>query len=676
VSATSVTDGTAVDTDGVGPRRRPVLQAVTSTPTGVIAVGALTIIVLIAIVAPILFGTQANTQNIAEANLGPSWSHLLGTDQLGRDVFLRILVATRLSVGLAVVATLLAALVGTAIGALAALLNPRVRPVLLRAIDAMLAFPGLLTIILVSTVVGIGKTGLVVGVIVAYSAAFARLSSSLSLSASGREFVQAARLVGVPGGRLLRRHILPNVAEPLIVTASVAVSSTIVAISALSFLGLGLQSPEYDWGQMLTEGLQNIYELPVQALGPAVAICLAGLTFGFVGDVLARATNPVLWADDRGGARRRRQRGRPRLDELAPSMLSAGPVTRGETDDGPSTSNEVRSDTVLEVRDLRVRFPSAAGGIEIVKGVSLWVRSGEILGIVGESGSGKTMTAMAIAQLTSYPGTVTGVVALGGTDIAEWSVRERDAYFAANVSVVFQDPMSSFNPALRIGSQLTESIRVHDGVSRRAASERAVDRLTEVRIPGARRQLRRYPYEFSGGMRQRAMIAMGLMSEPNLIIADEPTTALDVTVQAQILELFHQVNERHGAALLLISHNLALVSQDCDRVAVMYAGRIVEELSAEDLQTNALHPYTRALVGTVPHFGQGRDESLHGIPGEVPDITAPPPGCPYHPRCTLATELCRQERPLLESTADRDRHRVACHVVNPVPRHPRTRQTA
>lgn len=272
------------------------------------------------------------------------------------------------------------------------------------------------------------------------------------------------------------------------------------------------------------------------------------------------------------------------------------------------------------------------------------------------------MTAMAIAQLVPYPGKVTGEVILNGRQLQNIPIRELDHLLGTKLAIVFQDPMSSLNPALRIGPQMTERVEVHEQKSRRVARSLAVRKLGEANISAPERQLDKYPHELSGGMRQRVMIAMGLMTEPALLIADEPTTALDVTIQAQIMDLLSAIRADYDATVILISHNLGLVSQNCNRIIVMYAGRIVEDLSASQLLLEPKHPYTVALLAAVPDMMRSRELPLESIPGQAPDLASVPPGCPYHPRCSWAVDICRAVRPMLRERPDGTR--VACHVAN------------
>jgi peptide/nickel transport system permease protein len=284
-----------------------------------------------------------------------------------------------------------------------------------------------------------------------------------------------------------------------------------------------------------------------------------------------------------------------------------------------------------------------------VRGLSFTVHRGEAVGVVGESGSGKSLTALAIAQLIEVPGQVRAErLEFAGEDLRHGPDRAQRRVLGTSLAMVFQDPMTSFNPTQRMGRQLAEPAQQHQGLSRRRALERAVDRLRAVRLPAPERRAHQFPHEFSGGMRQRAMIGMGLMGTPVLIVADEPTTALDVTVQRQVLALLEDVRATTAAALLLISHDITVVGQVCQRVLVMYAGRIVEDVATAGLATKARHPYTRALLAAVPHLRTDRDLPLTVIPGRPADPGETPTGCAFAPRCGYADDLCRREDPPLE----------------------------
>jgi oligopeptide/dipeptide ABC transporter ATP-binding protein len=300
-----------------------------------------------------------------------------------------------------------------------------------------------------------------------------------------------------------------------------------------------------------------------------------------------------------------------------------------------------------------------------VADVSLELAPGELVGLVGESGSGKSLTAAGIAGLVPHPGTARARrIEVAGVEVQALSEADRKAMLGTGLAMVFQDPMSALNPALRVGRQLAEVAEVHYGASRQSALARAVDRLRAVRINAPERRTHQYPQEFSGGMRQRAVIGMGLMGEPSIIIADEPTTGLDVTVQRQVLALLRQVCADRGSAVLLISHDISVVAGLASRVLVMYGGRIIEELPSAELLGGAAHPYTRALVSSVPDMTIDRNTPLATIAGRPPDPAALPPGCSFAPRCPLADERCRTERPPLEVLAA-DGRRVACWHPQP-----------
>ncbi|MET0772599.1 MAG: ABC transporter ATP-binding protein, partial [Candidatus Limnocylindrales bacterium] len=314
---------------------------------------------------------------------------------------------------------------------------------------------------------------------------------------------------------------------------------------------------------------------------------------------------------------------------------------------------------VLEVRDLTVTLPAGHGAIRPVRGVSFSMTPGEAVGVVGESGAGKSLMALAIARLIEEPGRVTATgLRFLGTDLLHGTERLHRHLLGTSLSMVFQDPGTSFDPTRRIGGQLAEVGRYHLGMGRPQANARAIDRLRAVHVPAPERRAGQYPHELSGGLRQRAMIGMGLMGEPALIIADEPTTALDVTIQQQVLQLLRSIRESSGVAVLLISHDVAVVRQLCDRVLVMYAGRIVEDLPTSELVSGARHPYTRALVAAVPDMDGPLDRPLAVIPGRPVEPSEVPIGCAYAARCPLATERCLEEDPAL--VAGPDGRRVAC----------------
>jgi peptide/nickel transport system ATP-binding protein len=316
---------------------------------------------------------------------------------------------------------------------------------------------------------------------------------------------------------------------------------------------------------------------------------------------------------------------------------------------------------LLEIEDLRVSFATRDGVVCAVDGVSLRLDRGHTLGIVGESGSGKSVTAQTLIGLTRLPSaTIEGRVLLDGVDLLALSREELRRVRGARVAMVFQDPLSSLHPLYRVGAQIVEAIRAHEDVSERVARARARDALAEVGIPDPDARLDSFPHELSGGMRQRVMIAMALVLGPDVLIADEPTTALDVTIQAQILELFRTVQAEHGTALILITHDLGVIAETADDVAVMYAGRIVERGPLDLMLRTPEHPYTWGLLESAPHADTPASEPLHAIEGSPPSLIRVPGGCPFHPRCDHAFAPCPVERPrLLESQPG---HVVACHL--------------
>ncbi len=316
---------------------------------------------------------------------------------------------------------------------------------------------------------------------------------------------------------------------------------------------------------------------------------------------------------------------------------------------------------LLEVRDLRVSFRTEEGLVQAVDRLSLSVSAGEVLGIVGESGSGKTVSMLAVMRLIRDPNAVIeGQVLHMGRDLMQLTRQEMRSVRGREIAMFFQDPMTALTPVYTVGWQIAEQLRAHERLTRRQAQTRTVDLLTEVGIPNAKRRVDDYPHQFSGGMRQRVMIAMALSCNPSLLIADEPTTALDVTIQAQILELMKQLQRNHGSSIILITHDMGVVADIAERVVVMYAGRVVEEASKSQLFRDPQHPYTWGLLGSMPRVDRPRLRRLAAIPGAPPSLLSPPEGCRFEPRCPHHFDRCSTRPDLLERVSSG--RRDACHL--------------
>ena len=559
-------------------------KAVLRTPLGLTATVLTAGVLVLAVVAPILWTDDANAIDTDNILAGPSADHWAGTDNLGRDIVYRTLVATRLSVELALAATLIAVVVGLLLGTASFLLGRRSGRAVNTGINIAVAFPGLLLALFFAVIFGVGAAGAVLAIGLAGAPAFGRLTQTLVACVASRDFVAAAQIAGVGRLRILFRHVLPNVAEPLVVNATIGAGGAL-----LSFAGPVVPRPRR--------------AAALLRLGPAA---------------LGRRQLDLRQPGRRARPRHRGDHRRPLASTCSASpsprpsasAWSAGsppcPPSLAAVEGGEPPADDVHAptDLVLDVRDLEVTFPGPAGPIRPVRGISFAVRRGEAVGVVGESGSGKSLTALAVSRLVGDPGRVDASrLELLGTDLRTADTKAQRHLLGTSLAMVFQDPMTSFNPARRMGGQLAEVARHHQGMDRKAALARAVDRMRAVRIDDPERRAHQYPHEFSGGMRQRAMIGMGLMGSPALIVADEPTTALDVTVQQQVLDLLASIRAADDVALVLISHDVTVVGEVCDRVLVMYAGRIVEDLPADELATGGPAPL---------HPRPGRRRARHG----------------------------------------------------------------
>lgn len=334
---------------------------------------------------------------------------------------------------------------------------------------------------------------------------------------------------------------------------------------------------------------------------------------------------------------------------------------RDEAGAVPAASNKP---ALLEVENLRVEFPTRRGALVAVDDISFHINEGEVLGVVGESGAGKSMTGTAVIGLLEPPGRIAGgEVRLDGRRIDNLPYEKLRRIRGREIGMVFQDPLTSLNPLYTVGQQLTETIQTHTDMNDGQARRRAIELLSEVGIPAPDRRIDQYPHQFSGGMRQRVVIALALCVNPRLVIADEPTTALDVSIQAQIIKLLKKLCHEHGAAVMLITHDMGVIAETADRVAVMYSGRIVEVGPVREVIRNAKHPYTHGLMGSIPIVGHDL-ERLAQIEGSMPRLTEIPPGCPFNPRCPKVFDRCRQERPELIPV---EQSRVACWLYDEAP---------
>jgi peptide/nickel transport system permease protein len=627
--------------------KHPVARAFFRSPSGLIGLAMVAGLVGLAIFGPIIWGAEAKHSDLLATYEGSSSAHLLGTDNLGRDILARTLSATRLTLELGLAAAAISIIVGFGVGALVAALSPRLRSVGRRVIEIAMSFPPILLALFLVTIIGTGSKGAVIAIGFGAAPGFARLAENYATSVASKEFITAARAVGVGRARLIWTYLLPNMTEPLILAGLAYIAGSIIDISGLSFLGVGVQPPSYDWGTLLSSGIQSIYTTPWAALAPALAITFTGVSIVYVGEALARAFNPRLWyaGSSRRGRRRRARAGEPEVGTVLHPAAVAG------------------AGAVLDAEGLDVFLPTPDGERRLVRGVSVAVRPGEALGIVGETGSGKTLTALSLAGLVPHPLRAHfDRLEIDGDDLNELSGAKADAVLGTKLAMVFQDPQSSMNPAARIGGQLIDGVRRHRKLSRSAALGEAERRLAEVRIGETDRALKRYPHQFSGGMQQRVMIAMGLMGTPRVLIADEPTTALDVTVQAEILAVLRTIKEEDGTSIVLISHDLGVVNQICERIVVMYHGAIVEEGPRERVLGEPRHPYTKGLLASIlelePEDARAR---LEAIPGRPPSAAEEMPGCPFAPRCPVALERCHGEMPALTEFGDEDR--AACFVA-------------
>jgi peptide/nickel transport system permease protein len=636
---TSIADGSVAPVrGGVAVESPRFLRRLLRQPVAVACLAFLGLLVLVAIVAPIALPdvSSENAGDLLAARQGPSTDHLLGTDSVGRDVLERLLVGTRVTlIGVAEALVVLLAL-GVPLGLAAGYFGGWIDRTVSWLADLTFSIPVIVIILVVLAVFPQNMTAGMVTLGVVLAPGLMRVVRSATLPVREELYIAAAQVTGLSRPYILMCHVLPRIAGAIIVQASLLAAVALMTQSGLAFLNLLVAPPAPSWGGMIADGMGSLAIQPWLIWPPGIAIALTVLVLGLLGDVV-RDTTAEGWSA-RPSHRRRRRR------------VSSAPVN-GRAIVASSAAGSAASDALLSVEGLSVVFDSPAGVRKVMDDVSFTIEAGSTVGVVGESGCGKTITAMAILGLLPAMGRVEmGRIVFAGRDLTALPERELRRMRGKEIALISQEPMVSLNPAFRVGWQLAEVMRQHHGVSGKAARARAVELLRQVRLPDPELVARRYPHELSGGMAQRVAIARALAGEPRLLIADEPTTALDVTVQAEILDLLRELQSERQMAILLVTHDWGVVADICERVVVMYAGQIVERAQLAPVFAQPLHPYTEALLASNPHNAL-EAEMLPTIRGTVPAPGEWPDGCHFHPRCAYATPECRTRRIPLEHPA-------------------------
>ncbi|MEU2494293.1 dipeptide/oligopeptide/nickel ABC transporter permease/ATP-binding protein [Streptomyces sp. NPDC007883] len=643
--------------------------------------------VLLGLSAPWLMPYDPTANDLAATLQAPGGEHLLGTDQLGRDQLSRLLQAARISLTVTAGVLLLSIALGVVLGVTAGYVGRAFDRMLVGLVDVSMAAPGLLVALAVIGVRGPGTENIVLALALTGWAPYARIARAQVRSARSGVHLDALRVLGAPRRRIVGRHLLPATIGPCLVYASTDIGVVVLAVASLSFLGLGVPPPDAEWGAMLVEARPFLDSAWWLAYPPGIAITAVVLAANLLGENLTtgdRARPSALFVGRR--PRRRRKPVVPSANApvpVVPSVNAPVPVVpsvnasvpaRPASDRAESAEESAKSaqeSAVFEVRALNVSY----GDRRVVADVSLRLAAGEILALVGESGSGKSSSALGPLGLLGPSAQVSGSALLRTPDrtldlidAPETALRQ---IYGREIGVVFQDSLAALNPLRTVGASLDQAIRLSGFATDRAAVRlRRASLLDAVGLPDA---APRYPHQLSGGMRQRVQLAIAVAGEPRLLVADEPTSALDVTAQADILDLLRRYRDRTGAAVLLVTHDLGVVTEIADTVAVAYAGRIIEHGAAHRVLTRPDHPYTQGLLAAVPDLAVAPGTpfvTLPGAPGAGPDNVA---GCSFGPRCRLVQPRCAAEVPELDPVGETHWSRCLRHPSPEVAVRPRPR---
>ncbi|MGI9611979.1 MAG: dipeptide/oligopeptide/nickel ABC transporter permease/ATP-binding protein [Acidimicrobiales bacterium] len=583
-----------------------------------LAAGAFLVLELILmVIAPIITTHDPNqATSFADFLKGPSAEYWWGTDSVGRDIYTRIIFGTRYAFTAGAVAVLTALAIGVPLGLTIGFFRGWSDRIVMRFVEAIVAIPAVVLAISIIAITGPGLVTAMFAIGLVYSMIITRLTRAEVFAAREELYVDGARAAGSSNRRIMFRHILPNIAPVLIVQTTLLFATAVLAEAALSFLGLGASTNQASWGRMLRSAQESIDQSIWPAFPPGIAIFVTVVAFNVLGDGLRDA----FGREARGG------------------RIGVGDVEQIEASGAEPPNDEA----LLSVRDLSIRFPrpGTTEDVSVVRDVNFDIGSGQVMALVGESGSGKSISALSLLGLVPDPGRATASsIKLDGRELVGLGFDELRSVRGQEIGLISQEPSAALNPAYTVGRQIAEPLIYHLGMSKSEARQRAIELMTRVGIPNPEVRIDSFPHQFSGGMAQRVVIAMALSCNPKLLIADEPTTALDVTVQGQVLDLIGELSRDLGVSVLLITHDLGVVADLASDVAVMYAGEIVESGRLAEVFHNPQHPYTEGLIKAIPR-NEERSGALPTIDGVVPPPWEWPDGCHFAPRCPYVTESC------------------------------------
>lgn len=599
-----------------------------ASPGAVAGLIWLAAIVAASLTAPLWLPFRTEDQDFTAVLSGPTAAHWLGTDELGRDILSRIFAAAAGTLGTSMITVLVGVGLGTLLAMAAAGAGDRAEAVISRVTEVMMSLPGTVIILAVIGAVGtnIPLIMAILGVLI--SAGIYRVMLGQAKSLQSQLYVDAAKVDGMGALGISLRHVFPGLVNTIVVQAALIFAVGMLIQAGLAFIGFGPPIPEPSWGGMIQGASQHVYDAPWMMVPTGAVLALTVLAANAIGNALGKAPNAA--ASHLPSAAARRQR--------AKAVSAAGSA---DAPDGLAKG-------LLSVRNLSVGVDN---GVRLVTDVSFDVEQGTVLGLVGESGCGKTMTALALlGLLPSGVSAADGRILWNGKNLAAATDKDMEGIRGRDIALISQEPMRALDPMFTVGYQLTATIRRLRGMGRNASRAEALSLLEKVGIVDAARILKTYPHQISGGMAQRVAIALALAGKPRLLVADEPTTALDVTVQAEILSLLRALVKETGMSVVMVTHDLGVVADICDQVAVMYAGQVVENGRTAAILDNPRHPYTLALLAADPHANHtDMPERLATIQGQVPQPKDWPTGCRFAARCQFAGSACLDPVPLLSS---------------------------